>query len=117
MENLIIIAIVALVAAIGVRETIRHFRGQGGCCGGGSYRPKRKRLSHVLYRRSFHVDGMHCESCKNRVEEIVNDIEGVAGSVDLKKGELTVSYEKAVDDSLIKARIERAGYSVAACNK
>ncbi len=55
---------------------------------------------------------MHCDHCRNRVEEIVNDMKGIAGRVDLKKGELTVSYAEAVEDDQIKARIEKAGYTV-----
>ena len=55
---------------------------------------------------------MRCEHCKRRVEEAVNDIKGVAGRVDLKKGELTVSYAEDVDDEIIKAMIERTGYTV-----
>ena len=45
-------------------------------------------------------------------EVIINDMQGLAGKVDLKKGELTVSYAEDVEDAVIKARIERAGYSV-----
>ena len=55
---------------------------------------------------------MHCENCKTRVEEVVNDMKGVAGRVDLKKNELTVSYAEEEDDELIKARLQRAGYTV-----
>ena len=58
------------------------------------------------------AEAMHCDHCKNRVEEIVNDMPGIAGTVDLKKGELVVSYAEDVDDAMIKARIERAGYTV-----
>lgn len=112
MENYIIIAIIAVAAGFGIYSTIKHFKGQGGCCGGGSYKPKKKRLSGVLYQKIFKVEGMHCDHCKNRVEEVVNDIKGVAGKVNLKKGELTVSYAEEVDDELIKSRIERAGYKV-----
>lgn len=109
MENVIIIAVVAVAVAAGIRSTVRHFRGQGGCCGGGNYRPEKKKLSKVLYRKTFHVEGMHCEHCKNRVEEAVNDIKGAAGRVNLKKGELTVSYAEDVADELIKEKIEGAG--------
>ena len=55
---------------------------------------------------------MHCESCKNRVEEAVNDIAGIAGRVCLKKGELTVFYAAAVADDIIKSKIEKVGYTV-----
>ena len=112
MENAVIILIILLILALGTGEVIRHFRGQGGCCGGSTYKPKKKKLSGVLYEKTFHVDGMHCEHCKCRVEEVVNDMKGIAGTVNLKKGELTVLYAEEVDDALIRERIERAGYTV-----
>lgn len=113
MENIIIIGIIAVVVVIGIVNTVKHFRGQGGCCGGGgSYKPRKKKLPTILYQKTFKVNGMHCEHCQNRVEEAVNDIQGVAGRVNLKKGEVTVSYAEDVADDVIKARIERAGYTV-----
>ncbi len=113
MENNIIAAIIIVIAVLGIRSTVRHFSGQGGCCGGGDYKAKRKRLSKVIARKTFQIEGMHCKHCKNRVEEIVNDIKGTAGRVNLKKGELTVLYAENVEDDIIKSRIEKAGYHVA----
>lgn len=112
MENHIIIGIIAVIIVIGVIYTIKHFKGEGGCCGGGSYKPKKKKLKNVLYQKTFKVEGMHCDHCKNRVEEVIGDMKGLAGTVNLKNGELTVSYAEDVADELIKARIERAGYTV-----
>ena len=66
----------------------------------------------MLYQKTFKVEGMHCDHCKNRVEEVIGDMKGLAGKVNLKKGELTVSYAEDVADEQIKARIERAGYTV-----
>ena len=112
MENYIIIGMIAVIVVIAVISSIKHFKGESGCCGGGSYKPKRKKLSGIKYTKKFKVGGMHCEHCKRRVEEAVNDINGIAGRVDLKKGELTVSYAEDVADEIIKAKIERAGYTV-----
>ena len=112
MIDYIVIAIIIAFVAFGVRSTMKHFKGQGGCCGGGSYKPRKKKLSNILYKKTFNVEGMHCEHCKNRVEEVVNDIVGVAGNIDLKKGKLIVSYAEDIDDEVIIAHIERAGYSV-----
>lgn len=69
-----------------------------------------KKLSHVAGQKTFQVEGMHCEHCKVRVEEAVNDIKGAAGKVDLKKGLLTVSYAESLDDEQVKQKVERAGY-------
>lgn len=112
MENLIIIGIIVVVGVIAGIYTVKHFKGKSGCCGGGGYRAKKKKLANVLYEKTFKVEGMHCENCKARVEEVVNDMKGVAGRVDLKKNELTVSYAEEMDDELIKARLQRVGYTV-----
>jgi len=112
MQNVIIIAIIVVIACVGIRQTMKHLKGQGSCCGGGGYKPRKKKLSKVIYQKTFKVEGMHCENCKNRVEEIVNDIKGISGKVSLKEGKLTVSYAEDMDDEFIKSHIERAGYSV-----
>lgn len=115
MVDILIIIIIVVIALVGIRSAIRHFKGQGGCCGGSGYTPKKKKLKNVLYTKTFTVEGMHCDHCKNRVEEIINDMHGLAGQVDLKKNELTVSYAEDTDDSIIIARIEKAGYTVIGC--
>lgn len=118
MKNYIIIGVIAVIVIIAVISSVKHFKGEGGCCGGGSsYKPKKKKLSGIRYQKTFKIDGMHCEHCKNRVEEIINDIPGIAGKVDLKKGELVVSYAKDVDDDILKSCLEIAGYSIESIKK
>ena len=111
MTDGIIIAILVVVMFVGIRSMVKHFAKKGGCCGSPDYKPKKKKLSKVLYKKVFRVEGMHCENCKRRVEEAVNDISGVAGVVNLKKGELTVLYEADVADEMIIAKLEKRGYS------
>ena len=112
MENAIIFVLLAIAIVVGIWYTVRHFKGEGGCCGGGSYKPRKKKLSHVEGQKTFHVEGMHCAHCKVRVEEAVNDIHGAAGQVDLKKGLLTVRFSQPVDDAVIAQKVERAGYHI-----
>ena len=112
MDNYTIIGIIVLIAVIAIGTLVKR-SGRKGCCGGVSdYKPRKKKLKNVIATKVFAVDGMHCEKCANRVTEVVNDITGVAGVVDLKKGIVTVSYEQEVADEQIKARIERVGYTV-----
>ena len=112
MDNYIIIAIIAVITLVAIGTIVKR-KGRKGCCGSGSdYKPRKKKLQAVIATKVFAVDGMHCEKCANRVTEVVNDITGVAGVVDLKKGIVTVSYEQEVADEQIKARIERVGYTV-----
>ena len=112
MQNVIIVLIIALIIGYGIYATVMHFKGQGGCCGGGGYRPRKKRLKAILKQKKFHIQGMNCNNCKRRVEEAVNDLEGVAGRVNLKKGLLTVYYAKDIEDQVIQTKIERLGYRV-----
>ena len=112
MENYIVIGIIALIAAAAIGTLVKR-AGRKGCCSSGSdYKPRKKKLNKVVSTKVFVVEGMHCEKCSNRVTEVVNDISGVAGVVNLKKGIVTVSYEQAVPDEQIKAQIERVGYKV-----
>ena len=112
MDNYIIIGIIVLLAVIAIGTLVKR-SGRKGCCGSGSdYKPRKKKLKNVIATKIFAVDGMHCEKCANRVTEVVNDITGVSGVVDLKKGIVTVSYEQDVADEQIKERIERVGYTV-----
>ena len=112
MDNYIIIAIIAAIALVAIGTIVKR-KGRKGCCGSGSdYKPRKKKLKNVITTKTFKVDGMHCEKCSNRVTEAVNDIPGVAGVVNLKKGIVTVSYEQEVSDEYIKDRIERHGYTV-----
>ncbi len=112
MTDEIIIVILVVVLFIGLRSTVKHFTKKGCCCSSSDYKPKKKKLSKVQYRKTFTVEGMHCEHCKRRVEEAVNDIRGVAGVVNLKKRELIVSYELETSDEKIIAAVIKAGYQI-----
>ncbi len=112
MENIIIIAILVLVLLNGIHSTLKHFKGKGGCCGGGSTPTKRKKLKNVIAKKTVVIEGMTCEHCKNRVESYIGKIDGAAAKVNLKKNEAVVSLEKSVDDSQLREVIEKAGYKV-----
>lgn len=113
MEDYIIVLILILVILAAV-ATLWKRRGRKGCCGSSiTHKPRKKKLKNVIDTRVFVVDGMHCQNCANRVTEIINDIPGLAGVVDLKKGTVTVSYERQVPDTLIGERLQRHGYSIA----
>ena len=112
MENIIIIGVLIVLVVIGFQSTIKHFKGKSGCCGGSSTVISKKKLNHVIGKKIITVEGMTCENCKNRVERYINEIDGIAGKVNLKKKELTVIYEKEISDEDIKAVIEKAGYKV-----
>ena len=112
MENIIIIVIIAVVVLLAIKPTVDHFKGKGACCGGGSLVPEHKTLDGpIIDKRVFHVEGMTCDNCKIRVERAINSIDGVAAKVNLKKKTVTVEYCILVEDDVIIAAIEKAGYN------
>lgn len=112
MVDFMIIAVIAVAIFIGVRSGAKHFRGEGDCCGGGSTPAKKKKLGKIVARRTVVIEGMTCEHCKNRVERCINDMEGAAAQVNLKKKEAVISMEKDITDVQIREAIEKAGYQV-----
>lgn len=113
MENVIIIIILVILIAVGIRSGMKHFKGEGGCCGGGfSVKKKPKKLKTVVAKKLVIVEGMTCEHCKDRVERCIDDMEGAAAKVNLKKKQAVVSMEKEISDEVIRGAIEKAGYEV-----
>ena len=116
MASLVIVLIIAVVFLFAFRGSLRHFRGEGGCCGGGGgMLPEEKTLEGpVIAKKIVHVEGMHCENCKNRVERAINRIDGAAAKVNLGKKIAVVSCDRGVPDEQIRAEVEAFGYTVTA---
>lgn len=61
---------------------------------------------------TFQVDGMTCAHCERSVTEEVTSIAGVTGvDVSAATGVLTVESASTIDDALVLAAVEEAGYS------
>ena len=112
MADLIIIVIIAAALAVGLRSTIKHFQGKSSCCGGGSYTPRKKKLHTVVEKKTLCISGMSCERCQNRVMEALNDIEGASATVSFKKGTAVVAMEHRIENDVLKAAVQKAGYMV-----
>lgn len=114
MGNIIIGMILAVIVCFAVRSSMRHFKGEGGCCGGGSVpKPKKKKLEGTkLAQKRIYIEGMHCENCKNRVESCLNQVEGVVAKVDLKKNIAIVSISRRIEDEELKRVVEGIDFKV-----
>ena len=63
---------------------------------------------------TYTVVGMTCGHCVNAVTEEVSAVPGVTGvDVDLASGGLTVTSDAPVDEAVLRAAVEEAGYEVA----
>lgn len=113
--NIIIIGILVIVAAFALSSTIKHFKGQGGCCGGGGSVKEYKELdAPKIGEKCILIEGMHCENCQNRVEHAINKIEGAVCKVNLKKKKATVSYSREIQEEELRNVVTGLGYEVKA---
>ena len=59
------------------------------------------------------VEGMMCEGCENRVQNVLSQIDGVEKVIaNHKEGIVTVKANNEVDKNIIKEKIEDVGYEV-----
>ena len=117
MGNLIVIVILAVIVAFALRNTVKHLKGQGDCCGGGGekipvFEEEKKLQGPVIGTRTLHIEGMHCDRCKARVERAINHIEGASARVDLKKGIALVSLDREVPQEQLVNAVTLQDYKV-----
>lgn len=112
MIDYIVIGIIVIVVIAAIASGSKHFKGQGGCCGGGNTYIEKKKLSKVIAKKNVTIEGMTCENCAARVTRAINQIEGASCKVDMKKKKAVVSMENEIENEVIQAAIEKAGYTV-----
>ena len=117
MVDIIIVLIVIVLLGLALKGSIKHFKGEGACCGGGGGSvvldiPEKSLENPVLGKKVLKVSGMHCEHCVNNVTNAINRIDGASASVSLARGEAVVSYDREVDERQIARALEQAGYRV-----
>ena len=115
MGNYVIIGIVVVIVIFAIRSVIK--RGKNGCCGGGECSVKEVKAAdqnpeHYPYKAMVTVEDMHCENCKNKVENALNSVDGVWGTVDLKKKTAEVRMKEAHSELEIREWVNKAGDGV-----
>lgn len=116
VATIVIIIALAVIVFFAVRGSRKHFEGEGGCCGGGggTIEDVKELTGKKQGEKIVHIEGMHCDNCKNRVQRAINKIDGAAAKVDLKKKEAVVSYDRTISDDVIRKAVEDEDYQVTA---
>ena len=83
MVDIIIVLIVIVLLGFALKGSIKHFKGESPCCGGGSGEivldiPDKKLENPILGKKVLKISGMHCEHCVKAVTEAINKIDGAA---------------------------------------
>lgn len=117
MKTVITVIVIVAILVFALKGSVKHMKGEGDCCGGGSgNKPKKVKAKHledpVIGQITLHIEGMTCEHCVNRVAEALNSIDGVSAKVNLHKKNATVSFDRPVEEETLCSAVEEAGYRV-----
>lgn len=121
VANVIIIAIIAILAIYGARKAFRRAKGTESCCGGGSGAKtfKATRItdtdeSHYPYTADYKVAGMSCNNCVKNVTNALDSVKGTWATVDLKSEKAHVRSKNPIDVAAYQNVVEQAGYKLVA---
>ena len=111
----IVVLVFAIVFALAVRAALRHFKGEGGCCGGGAGAPPPvadKAIGPAVARRELALGGLHCMKCVARVKAALEALRGVAADVTLDPQRAVVRMDREVPDEALRKAVEDQGFQV-----
>lgn len=118
MENIILILVLAVILIPAIRSCYLRIVGKKSCCGGSKEKVPVKKLSGPVKETYLvHVEGMHCDNCKNSIMRHLNLLDGVSAKVNLPKKTVTVSCEREMDSEIIKRTIEKLDFQVVKIEK
>ena len=104
------VLIVIVLLGFALKGSIKHFKGESPCCGGGGGEivldiPDKKLENPILGKKVLKISGMHCEHCVKAVTEAINKIDGAAAKVNLSENDAVVSYDRELDEDVYKRQI------------
>ena len=113
MGTYIICGILGIVIVTAVLGSRKHFKGEGGCCGGGGdVKIKPKHLDTIVATKKLQIEGMSCVNCQNRIENALNGMAQVNAKASFKKGEAIVKFGVDIPEDELREAVEKLGYKV-----
>lgn len=116
LEAVIILAVVLLIAWA-IWKSINKAKTGGGCCPEHEETVKRIQVAdrnkkHYPYLVSLDIRGMTCDNCARRVENALNELDGIWASVDIASHKAKVRCKQKPDQEKISEAVMNAGYIV-----
>ncbi len=114
MENVFIVVLLVVILVPAVMTAAKHMRGEGDCCGGPKEKPIKKKMTGKPVKKiKITIDGMMCNNCRVRVENGLNEMDGVLAKVSLADKEAKISLYQEVPEEEILKKVEELGYKAA----
>lgn len=118
MTTALVGLIVLACLGVAAKHIYKLFKGETSCCGTEAPRVPEKKLSGpIVGEKIVKISGMTCGNCKNRVEMLLDDIDGAAAQVNLHRNQATVKMTRDVSDDEIKTALAGSGYEVVSIAK
>lgn len=118
MTTALVGLIVLACLGVAAKHIYKLFKGETSCCGTEAPRVPEKKLSGpIVGEKVVKISGMTCGNCKNRVEMLLEDIDGAAAQVNLHRNQATVKMTRDVSDDEIKTALAGSGYEVVSIAK
>lgn len=115
MADAIILILVAILMGLAVKGAVKHFKGDGTCCGCGTGAAAPAGKTHCCRPqggKTMKISGMHCARCAENVKKAIEGIDGVSAKVSLEDGSAVVSCDRPLDCEKLKKAVEKAGFKV-----
>ncbi len=113
MGTYVVIGILAVLVISAIINSTKHFKGEGGCCGGSTEtKTKRQHLKEITGIKEINIEGMTCDNCRKRIENRLNSLNQVHAKVKLKEKRAIIKIGEPISDDLLRSTIESMGYKV-----
>ncbi len=118
--NAVLTAGLVLLAVLAACAAARRYRRGGGCCGEHEEAVRRnaaadRNKSHYPYEAALEIGGMTCENCARRVENALNELDGVWAKVSISTRKAKVLCKTEPDETALRTAVRGAGYVVTSC--
>ena len=119
VSTIVIVVILAVILFFAVKNSIPHFRGEGGCCGGSGKEKliKPAKLERIIATKVIKIEGMRCENCNRRVQNALNQLDGVNAKVYGDRAEAVVKLGRDIEDIEFEKAVTGLGYRVISIEK
>ena len=119
VSTIVIVVILAVILFFAVKNSIPHFRGEGGCCGGSGKEKliKPAKLERIIATKVIKIEGMRCENCNRRVQNALNQLDGVNAKVYGDRAEAVVKLGRDIEDIELERAVSGLGYRVISIEK
>lgn len=109
--GIIAVVLIVVFAIFVIKSYVKKL--SEGCCGssGGDKvkKIKDKDKSHYPYKVILTVDGMVCQGCESRIENTLNNLEGVWAKANASTKEVTVLMKNKIDEKTLKKTVNTIG--------